>query len=313
MTPTSTRTAARAPPAASPEHHLLRGIAFFVAGVFLFACMDAIIKYLTAHYQPPLVVAVRYVVHCLLMVVVLAPSQGRKLVQTHRTGMVLIRAACLAAGSLFFALALKRMPVAEASAILFLAPVLVMVIAGPMLQERVGWLGWVAVVVGFAGVLLIARPGAGLDATGVVLALCGAATTATYSLLSRLLASTENTLAMLFYTALVGAVAFGLAAPWFWGGERPTALLLVLFLSTGALGGVGHFLFTAAHRHAPASALAPLQYVQLLFAGLLGWLVFAHVPDALSILGMCVVAVAGALAALKSRLAARALERASET
>jgi drug/metabolite transporter (DMT)-like permease len=286
---------------------------FSLAGLFLFACMDAIIKYLTAHYEPPLVVAVRYIVHCLLMVLVLAPSQGRKLVQTQRTGMVLVRAACLAAGSLFFALALQRMPVAEASAILFLAPMLVAVIAGPLLHEHVGGLGWAAVVVGFSGVLLIARPGGGLDVTGVVLALGAAATTATYQLLSRLLVSTESTLAMLFHTALVGAVAFGLAAPWFWGGERPTPLLLVLFLSVGVLGGVGHFLFTTAHRHAPASTLAPLQYLQLLFAGLLGWLVFEHVPDGLSILGMGIVAMAGALIALKSRLAARALERASET
>ena len=292
---------------------MLRGVLLSLAGIFLFACMDATIKYLTAHYPPPLVVAVRYIVHCLLMVIVLAPSQGRKLVQTNRTGMVLVRAACLAAGSLFFALALKRMPVAEASAILFLAPILVAVIAGPMLNEHVGPLGWAAVAVGFAGVLLIARPGGGLDATGVVLSLCAAGTTATYQLLSRLLVSTERTLAMLFYTALVGAVAFGLAAPWFWGGERPTPLMVLLFLGIGILGGIGHFLFTAAHRHAPASTLAPLQYVQLLFAGLLGWLVFEHVPDALSILGMGVVAVAGALVALKSRLAARALERASET
>lgn len=288
-----------------------RGLTFFVAGIFLFACMDAATKYLTAHYQPPLVVAVRYIVHCLLMVIVLTPSQGRRLVQTHRTGMVLIRAACLAAGSLFFALALKRMPVAEASAVIFVAPIFVVVIAGPVLREHVGLLGWAAAIAGFAGVLLIARPGGGLDAMGVVFALCAAALTATYQVLSRVLASTESTIAMLFYTALVGAAAFGLAAPWFWGGERPTSWQLLLFLGTGIAGGVGHFFFTAAHRHAPASALAPLQYVQLLFAGLLGWLVFDHVPDGLGILGMCIVAGAGALVALKSRIAARALEKAA--
>jgi drug/metabolite transporter (DMT)-like permease len=290
-----------------------RGLLLFLAGLFLFACMDATTKYLTAHYQPPLVVAVRYVVHCLLMVIVLTPSQGRKLVQTQRTGMVLVRAACLAAGSLFFALALQRMPVAEASAILFLAPVLVVVMAGPLLQERVGVTGWLAAAAGFGGVILIARPGGGLDAVGVALSLCAAATTATYQLLSRLLASTERTIALLFYTALVGAVCFGLAAPWFWGGERATPLQVVLFVGIGVAGGVGHFLFTAAHRHAPASTLAPLQYAQLVFVSLLGWMIFDHVPDGPSILGMVVVAAAGAAVALKSRLAARALERAAET
>ena len=114
-----------------PAHHPLRGIAFFMAGVFLFACMDTITKYLTTQYLAPVVVAVRYIVHCLLMVIVLSPSQGRMLVRTQRTGMVIVRAACLAVGSLLFALALQRMPVAETSAVVFVAPLLVVLVAGP--------------------------------------------------------------------------------------------------------------------------------------------------------------------------------------
>ena len=181
--------------------------------------------------------------------------------------MVLIRAACLAAASLLLALALKRMPIAEASSIVFLGPILVVVMAGPILHETIGMVGWVAVIVGFTGVLFIARPGAGLDTAGVALAFSTAVVTAIYQLLSRVLARSESTLAMLFYSAVVGAVLFGVCAPWFWGGERPTLLHVILFLAIGALAGIGHFLFTAAHRVAPASMLAPLQYVQLLFAG----------------------------------------------
>lgn len=274
--------------------------------------MDTIVKYLAARYPAPLIVAVRYVVHCLLMVLVLAPTQGAKLVRTRRTGLVLFRAACLAVASLLFALALQRMPVAEATAVLFIAPLIVVMLAGPLLKERVGAFGWAAVVAGFLGILLIARPGGGLDGLGLALALGAAAMTATYQLLSRMLAGTETTLAMLFYTALVGALAFGAMAPWFWGGERPSPLHLALMLGTGALGGIGHFLFTAAHRHTAASTLAPLQYSQLAWVGLLGWLVFGHVPEAASVLGMLVVAAAGAAVAVRSRLAARALERASE-
>jgi drug/metabolite transporter (DMT)-like permease len=298
--------------APSPSPHAARGALYFLCGVFLFACMDTAIKYLASRYEVPLVLAVRYVVHCLLMVLVLAPTQGRTLVQTRRTGLVLVRAACLAAASLLFALALQRVPVAEATAMLFVAPLIVVVLAGPILHERVGRTGWAAVVAGFIGILLIARPGGSLDPLGVTLALTTAAATATYQLLSRLLATTETTLAMLFYTALLGAVAFGAAAPWFWDGARPGALDLALLLSTGVLGGVGHFLFTAAHRHSAASSLAPLQYTQLVWVGLLGWLVFDHVPDGLAIVGMCVVAAAGAAVAVRSRLAARALERAAE-
>jgi drug/metabolite transporter (DMT)-like permease len=293
-------------------HHATRGALLFLLGVFLFACMDTIAKYLAARYPVPMVVGVRYLVHCLLMVLVLAPTQGAKLVRTQRTGLVLFRAACLATGSLVFTLSLQRMPVAEATAILFVAPLLVVMLAGPLLKERVGAFGWAAVVAGFIGILLIARPGGNLDGIGVVLAFAGAVTTATYQLLSRLLAGTETTLAMLFYTALVGAVAFGAMAPWFWGGAMPPPLHLALMLSLGVLGGLGHFLFTAAHRHTAASTLAPMQYSQLVWVGLLGWLVFGHVPEGLSILGMGIVAAAGAAVAIRSRLAARALERAAE-
>jgi drug/metabolite transporter (DMT)-like permease len=282
--------------------HTLRGIALLMCGVFLFACMDTTTKYLAARYPAPMVVALRYIVQCLLMVMLLLPVQGRRLLQTRRTGLVLVRACCLSVASLCLTLALQRMPVAETSAILFLYPMLVVLMAGPLLQERVGALGGLAAMAGFVGVLLIARPGSGLDAVGVVLALCAATTNAIYQLLSRVLASTEQTTTLLFYTALVGALGYGAALPWFWMGELPPPMHLILFCSTGLLAGVGHFLFTAAHRHAPASALAPMQYAQLIWASLLGWLVFNHVPDGLAIIGMTIVAVSGACVALKSRL-----------
>jgi len=288
--------------AAAPGHSL-RGMLFFMLGLFLFACMDATTKYLVAHYEVPLVVAIRYIVNCLLMVILLTPSHGMGLVRTQRTGLVLVRAGCLAAASLLLGLALQRMPVAEMTAIVFLSPIVVVLLAGPILGERVGMLEWIATLAGFAGILLIARPGAGLDPVGTLLALCGVVVIAAYQLLSRILAKTEQTVPMLFHTALLGAVLFGLFLPWSWGGPAPTALQLLLFLGIGAMGGLGHYLFTAAHRHASASVLAPLMYAQLVWAGVLGWSVFGHVPKSTSILGMCIVAAAGMLTALKSRRA----------
>lgn len=299
-------------PAPGHAHHPARGAAYFLGGVLLFAFMDTATQYLAARHPAPLIVGVRYLVHCLLMVLVLAPTQGTRLVRTQRTGLVLVRAACLATASLLFALALKRVPVAEATAVLFVAPLLVVMMAGPVLRERVGAAGWASVGAGFVGILLIARPGGSLDAAGVALAFGAASMTAAYQLLSRLLAGTETTLAMLFYTALVGAVVFGSTVPFSWAGAQPPARDVALLASLGVLGGVGHFLFTAAHRHAAASALAPLQYSQLVWVGLLGWLVFGHVPPGLAIAGMVVVAAAGATVAVRSRLAARALERAAE-
>lgn len=292
--------------------HSFRGILLFMLGILMFACMDSTTKYLVGHYQAPLVVAIRYIVNCLLMVVLLAPSHGKALISTKRTGLVLVRGACLASASIFVALSLKRMPVAEATGIFFLSPLLVVLAAGPLLGEKVGAFGWVAAIGGFSGILLIAHPGSGMDFYGVIFALCAVVMTAAYQLLSRILARTENTIPMLFFTALIGSIVFGIFLPWSWGGEEPTLLQVLLFLGTGVLGGLGHFLYTAAHREAPASILAPMMYVQLIFAGLLGWIVFGHVPEGTSILGMCIVAASGLMVALKSRMAQRTLAEPTE-
>ena len=281
--------------------HPLRGALLFVFGLLLFACMDTTTKYLAERYDVPVIVAVRYMVHCLLMVVLIAPSQGRKLVRTQRTGLVVVRALCLAAASLLVGLALQRMPVAETTAITFLAPILVVLAAGPLLGERIGAVGWAAALGGFAGVLLIVRPGSGLELFGIACALAAVGANVGYQLLSRVLASSERTIALLFYAAVAGSICFGLALPWFWEGRAPGGFELLLFLSTGIYAGLGHFLFTAAYRHANASMLAPMTYIQLVWAGLLGLLVFGHVPDGLSLVGMGVIAASGLAIAVKSR------------
>lgn len=289
------------------SQHPQKGVLLCISALVLFACMDCTIKYLAMRYNVPLVVAIRYIVHCLLMIVVLAPSRSRQLIETKRTGLVLVRALCLVFASLFLGLALQRMPLAETTAIVFLAPMLVVLLAGRVLGEQIGVLGWVAAIGGFAGVLLIVRPGSGLDAMGVACALGMVTALAGYQLLSRVLARTERTVALLFYSALAGVVCFGVVLPWYWEGQAPTAWQVILFISTGINGGLGHFLFTSAYRHASASLLAPITYLQLLFAVFLSWMVFDHVPDSLSILGMCVVAASGVMIALKSRFSEQKL------
>lgn len=187
------------------------------------------------------------------------------------------------------------------TAIVFVGPMLVVLIARPLLGERIGLLGWLAALTGFAGVLLIARPSGGLDTLGVIFGLCAAGMNAGYQLMSRVLVKTETTIAMLFYTALTGSICFGLTLPWFLYGQVPTLTQALLFVSMGATAGIGHYLYTAAFHHASASMLAPVNYVQLLWAGMLGWLIFGHVPDAWTLLGMLVVAASGVMIAAKSR------------
>jgi drug/metabolite transporter (DMT)-like permease len=280
--------------------HPLRAALYLTLGLLLFACMDATTKYLSTTYDVPLIVGIRYGVNLALMILLLGPSQGRKMIETQRTALVVARACCLAAASLLVGLALQRMPVAETTTIGFLAPILVVAIAGPLLGEPASRTGWAAAILGFAGVILIVRPGSGLETVGVLCALGGVVANCLYQLLSRSLAATERTVAMLFYTALIGTIIFGFMMPWFWNGLRPTTLQALLFVSLGVYGGLGHFLFTAAYRLGPASMMSPMLYLQLLWAGLLGFVVFGHVPDGLSIVGMLAVVVSGLMVAVRS-------------
>jgi drug/metabolite transporter (DMT)-like permease len=287
------------PVPAQPDGRPLIGVLMVMASVLLFAGNDIVTKVLVTQYPVPLVAAMRYIMQFVLMLALL-PRMGTRLLKTERTGLVLLRSACLVVSTLGMGLAFQRMPVPESVSIVFLAPMLVVLVAGPVLGEKVAAASVLAAVVGFAGVLLIVRPGGGLDLFGVIFVLIAVTTSVVYYLLSRVLARTESTLTMLFYTALVGAVCFGATLPWSWSGPAPDLPTIVMFASQGVATGLGHYLFTSAHREATASLLAPVGYMQLLWVGLLSWLIFGHVPDALTIAGMALVTTAGVSIAMIS-------------
>jgi drug/metabolite transporter (DMT)-like permease len=186
-----------------------------------------------------------------------------------------------------------------------------MVLAWWLLGEKVSLAGWIGGMVGFVGVLLIVRPGTGLDPVGVMLCLINAALASAYHLLTRVLAKTETMTAMLFHTALAGMVIFWGMLP-FQGALGQGALGqgalgwpawgdLGLMGLLGVLATGGHFLFTAAYREAPASLLAPVNYLHLVWAAGLGWLVFGHVPDGVTIFGMGLVVAAGVAVAIRTQ------------
>jgi drug/metabolite transporter (DMT)-like permease len=251
------------------------------------------------------VVLLRYGVNVVLMLAILYPSQGSKLWQTQRTGLVTVRGLCLCAASLTMGLALRVMPVGEAVAIVYLSPFAVMLLAVPLLGERVNGIGWLGAALGFLGVFLIVRPGGALDPWGVALCLVNAGCATAYNLITRALARTETTNALLFNTAGVGVVVFAFMSIGQWHGPMPGALDMGLMVFLGVLMTSGHFLFTAAYREAPASIVAPITYLQLFWAGGLGWLIFGHVPDGWSLAGMALVMVAGATIAMLTHFDAR--------
>ncbi|HWA19743.1 MAG TPA: DMT family transporter [Devosia sp.] len=291
--------------AKTSESRPLLGIMLVVLATLAFASADTTTKHLAALYPAPVIVAIRYLVNVLLLVVFLGPRLGPRLWQVTRLWLVLARALCLAIAAITMALALRLMPVGEAIAIVYLAPILVMLLAMPILGERVSGIGWIGAAFGFIGVLLIARPGGNLDPLGVTFVLINAAVSTGYHLLTRMLSRTETTIAMLFHTAWLGAAIFCvLSIPEFPMPLPPTADIGLMLL-VGVLMTLGHFLFTAAYREAPAAQLAPVNYVHLLWAGGLGWLVFGHIPDGWALVGMALVAGAGIVVALSTHLKQR--------
>lgn len=292
--------------------HATRSILLLLGALFLFVLLDATAKRLAATYPVPMLVWARYALHFALMVVFLAPSMRLKLVRTRRPVRQVVRATCLLGVTFFNMAALRVMPLAETTAIVFAAPLLVTLLAGPLLGERIGALRWIAVVTGFVGVLLIARPGGGLVAEGVALALAAAVSYAIYQILTRQLSPTESPVNMLFYTALVGTVVTTLTLPWLWTGPLPDAVDALLIATLGVYGGAGHFLLIRAFRGAPASLLSPILYVQLLWATLIGWFGFGQLPDGWALTGIVTIGAAGLLIAVDSRRTSRAARDAEE-
>jgi drug/metabolite transporter (DMT)-like permease len=279
----------------------LHAALLFLTALLLFAALDATAKHLSAFIAVPLLVWARYLVHLVIMLAAVAPSMGRRLIVTERPWLMSLRGLTLVAVTLLGQLALKTMPLAETTALVFVAPLLVALLAAPLLGEKVRLRTWLATIAGFVGVLLIARPGGSLSGPGVAYALGAALSYAAYQILTRKLAASEHPMRLLFYTALLGTLAMLPVLPAYWNGIWPTPMQSLLIISLGLYGGIGHFMLIRAFHTTSASLLAPLLYTQLVWATLLGCLVFDHLPDLLTVVGMMVIGASGLSLAIRGR------------
>ena len=224
--------------ATSPDaRRTVAGILFLLATVFTFAFMEAVVKVLGQRYPVPQIVWARYVFHLLLLLPLLVRVGPARLLATRRLGLQIGRSALLFTMTLLFFGAVSLMPLADATAILFAAPLLLTALSVPMLGEHVGPRRWLGIVVGFGGVLLIVRPGAGVWDWVAALPLAAAVVYALFQIVTRIASRTEDALTTLFYTALVGAVCMSLAVPFFWVPPSPSDWGLMVLI--GLLGGVG--------------------------------------------------------------------------
>ncbi|MCY1481001.1 Riboflavin transporter [compost metagenome] len=270
----------------------IKGIVLVCLATFLFSSHDAISKYLSAFYPIVMVVWVRYLVHTLLMAGFLLPREGMRVLRTRRPLLQVVRALSLVGVSLLFTTGLRYIPLAEATSVIFLAPLLVTALSVPLLKERVSRGQWGAVLVGFAGVLLIVRPGSALFTPAILYPLAAAVCFAFYQLLTRILARSDSSGTSNFITGLTNTLIMSALVPFFW--HLPDTLgHSLLMLALGACGMGGHMLLTQAFRHASPPLLAPFGYGQIVFAGLLGLLLFNHAPDQIGLLGIAIIVGSG--------------------
>jgi drug/metabolite transporter (DMT)-like permease len=280
-------------------NHPFKGILLIVLATFLFASHDALSKYLSGFFPVIMVVWARYLIHTLLMAGIFLPQSGLRVLRSKRPLLQLLRALCLLSTSLLFTSALLFIPLAEATAVNFLAPVLVTALSVPLLGEQVTRGQWLAVICGFVGVLIIVHPGGELFTPAVLLPFCSALFFCFYQLLTRKLAEHDSPTTSNFFAGLCNTLVMTALVPFFW--QTPGFLHGLLMLALGACGMSAHLFLTQAFRHAAPALLAPFGYCQIVFAGLLGWLLFGHAPSLITQVGIAVICLSGLAAAWQQR------------
>ena len=285
-----------------PHQRLLRAFLFLVGAHVLFTFLDATAKTLAGQMGVPLLTLARHSLHALFMLAFFAPGMGwavfHNLTRTRRPGLQLVRGLLLAGFTFFFFTGLRYLPQAEATSINFLTPFFVMVLAGPLLGERVTWVRWLGVALGFIGMLIIVRPGNNLAPIGVFFIILTMLCNVGFQVLTRKLSAIDNSIATIFIASLVGSVASVIALPLqdLWGGW-PTDLSwtqLLLLASMGVTGALSQWCLIRSYYWSSASFIATLVYLQIVWATLSGWFFFGQLPDALTFVGMAIICVAGA-------------------
>jgi len=270
----------------------LTGIALMCGAVVCFACLDCMAKYLGTHMDTLQVVGVRYASAFLIALIFSNPINRPGLLKTARPALQIGRSALMLGSTVFNFMAFQFLQLDEALAILFSTPFLVAILAGPLLGEYVGWRRWTAIMAGFAGVLVVVRPGLGGMQWAALLSLGSAFCYAGYNITTTMLSRTDSSATTLFYANMLGVVVMVPILPFVWTAP-PSWIEVALMVALGGFGAGGHFLLILAHRLAPASVLSPFIYTQIIWATSLGYLVFANVPNYWTIAGAGIVIASG--------------------
>lgn len=278
---------------AAPPNRRLAGIALMCGTLAFFACLDASAKSLARLGVDPLLSTfMRYAVSVGLVTLFVNPVTSPGVARTNRLGLQTLRSLLLFGSTALNFLALRHLQLAETLSIQFATPLMVALLAGPLLGEWSSPRRLAAIGVGFLGVLVIVRPGVGEVQPAVLLSIGNMLCYAFYVVTTRMLAATDSTATTMFYSGFAGLALMCPLLPWVW--TTPTAWpVWALLVGVGLFGTLGHWLLVLAHARAPANVLAPFIYTQLVWSVILGYFVFGDVPNRWTLIGASIVVGSG--------------------
>lgn len=288
----------------------LRGIYLVLAAVVLFASYNAIAKWLVSDYSPAQIIFFRGLFGLLPLAAFAYGAGGWPALRSQRPALQLVRAILALASNICFILAYRTMPLADAVAIGYAAPIIITALSVPLLAERVGLHRWSAVVVGFFGILVITQPGSGLFGHGALFAIMGTILYALSIIATRRLAGCDSTACTACFSTIFYVAACSLALPLVW--VTPDWGDLGFFAALGLVAAFGMVLFVHAYRFAPASTLAPFDYAAIAFAALFGYLVWDEVPGLSTLAGVAIVCASGLYILRRESVTADAVAVASQ-
>mgnify|MGYP000616258764 CR=1 FL=1 len=269
-----------------------RGVLLMIAAGVCFTLLDTCAKLLVVEFAALQIVFVRFFGHLVFTIGSVGRGNLPRLWQTRRPVMMVVRGLLLLGSTLGNFMALRYLALSETVSILFASPFLVAILAGPMLGEWIGPRRWIAVLIGFTGVIVVTQPGTAGFHWAAIYSVAATTSYAFYAIVTRMLAVTDSNAVQQFYASLIATAALLPIMPfvWTWPGDL---LSIAMMAATGFFGFLGHSFLITAHRHAPAAILSPFVYVQIIWMTLFGFLVFDHVPTTANIVGAGIVVSSG--------------------
>ena len=292
------KPAARSAPARADRP--FKGIALILASTVFLGASDVTAKYLSATLPSIEIAWIRFLVFALIMSPAMLPGSPLYALQSNRPGLQLLRGAALLGSSLFFISGLRFLPIAEASATGFVAPLFVTALSIIFLGEKVGMRRWIATAVGLVGVLIILRPGTGAFHPAAFFPLVSALAWACTLIMTRMMSGSERAITTMTLSSIAGVSILTALVPFVW--VAPTWHDILFGILIGVASTAGQWIVVLAFRYADASVLAPFSYTQLLWVSILGFLVFGEVPGIWTVTGAAFIVASGLYTAHRERI-----------